>query len=707
MRKFALGIAAFAIHACVASHLVWGQRTQAPWSISDTQKILSLNAGMVSATLSPAGEVYLFGNDTQFSFPPATASFGNTSQQVVSSIEKLDSTGKPLYTIAFGGVYGIGVLFDSASNVYLTGAATATGLYTTPGAYRSSGVADRAAFVCKLRPSDGTPIYCTYLDVTSSAFLGVDNSGAVTMVFGFISGGQATAGSVNLGKNIYVAKLNSTGSGLIYGATFGGSDREFIDDVVVDPAGNVYITGTTYSSDFPTTPNAVVKSFQPQPQESQPTSFTVGLNSAGTAFLYSTLGSPGEQSLHIALDPSGSAQIMAQDSEGNLFVRRYSADGSAIEFETPLPVGISPGDAWMAIDSSGMTTIRGVTSNIFFPLYQAVQGCHITTFPAGWSNAFLIRLNSSGVIAQSTFLQDSGTPEFIQARVGTLSTLELVWNVTELPKNQLSTELDLVTLAPTSSGPTITFTCMANAATLTGAPLAPGEIVSLFGSGLGPTSPVTAQPGPEQSYPSSLSNTQVTFDGVPAPLIYVSSNQINAVTPFTLSPNSTPQVCVIHAGTSTNCLTAGVLAATPGIFLNPAVRGLAAALNQDGTVNSQDNPAQMGSVVSLFVTGLGAPTPRPSDGSLIPFPPPVQNLPVQVQMPNPRLGNPLPIYAEVLYAGPAPFEIAGMSQINIQIPPDLTKLGFSLPGLGFKVLVTLTDGTTAASNSALIYVSLK
>jgi hypothetical protein len=76
-------------------------------------------------------------------------------------------------------------------------------------------------------------------------------------------------------------------------------------------------------------------------------------------------------------------------------------------------------------------------------------------------------------------------------------------------------------------------------------------------------------------------------------------------------------------------------------------------------------------------------------------------------MPNPRLGNPLPIYAEVLYAGPAPFEIAGMSQINIQIPPDLTKLGFSLPGLGFKVLVTLTDGTTVASNSALIYVSLK
>jgi uncharacterized protein (TIGR03437 family) len=240
-----------------------------------------------------------------------------------------------------------------------------------------------------------------------------------------------------------------------------------------------------------------------------------------------------------------------------------------------------------------------------------------------------------------------------------------------------------------------------------GRTLAPGEIVSLFGTGLGPTSPVTAQPGPEQSYPSSLSNTQVTFDGVPAPLIYVSSNQINAVTPFSLSPYSTPQVCVIYAGTSTNCITGRVLAATPGIFLNPAVPSLAAALNQDGTVNSQDNPAQAGSVVSLFVTGLGAPTPIPADGSLIPFPPPAQNLPVQIQIPNPQLGNPLPIYAEVLYAGPAPLEIAGMSQINFQVPPGLP---VSLSRLGFRVLVTLPDGTTVASNSvysAFIYVNLK
>jgi hypothetical protein len=366
---------AFLIQACVANHLADAQATSQPWGISNTQKIFSLNAGMVSATLSPAGEIYLFGSNLDFLFPPATASFGNTSQQWVNSIEKLDSTGKPIYTIALGGVYGVGLYFDSASNIYVTGDATATGLYTTPGAYRSSGVADHAAFVCKLRPSDGTPIYCTYLDVTSNARLGVDSSGAVTMVFGFISGGQATAGSLNLGKNIYVAKLNSTGSGLIYGATFGGSDREFIDDAVVDPAGNVYITGTTYSSDFPTTPNAVVRSFQPQPQYYQPTSFTVGLNSAGTAFLYSTLGNPGEQSLDIALDPSGNAQINALDSSGNLVVRRYNADGSAIEFETPLhvayPVGIAP---LMAIDSSGMTTIQGLTSNIFFHCIKRYRG---------------------------------------------------------------------------------------------------------------------------------------------------------------------------------------------------------------------------------------------------------------------------------------------------------------------------------------------
>jgi uncharacterized protein (TIGR03437 family) len=284
--------------------------------------------------------------------------------------------------------------------------------------------------------------------------------------------------------------------------------------------------------------------------------------------------------------------------------------------------------------------------------------------------------------------------------VAPASIRELVWTVTELSQDQVARELDLVTLAPQTSGSPINFTCIGNSATLTGAALAPGEVVSLFGVGFGPPTPATAQVGTDQRFPTSLSNTQVTFNGIAAPLIYVSSNQINAVAPFGLSPDSTAQACVIFDGKATNCMTVLVRAAAPGIFLNPATPNLAAAINQDGTVNSQQDAAPGGSVVSLFVTGLGPITPAPEDGSLVQFPLPTQNLKVQVQIPNPDFHNPLPYFAEVLYTGPAPFEINGMSQINIRVPTYF-------PVLTCTVLVTLPDGTSVASNSAYVFVNLK
>jgi uncharacterized protein (TIGR03437 family) len=677
-----LRIVAFLAHVCVIAQLAPAQ----PWGISKVQKLLTINQSvMPQAALSPAGEVYL----------------SNSDASRTSSISKLDSTGKTLFTTTLTGTYEAGITFDSAANVYVTGTATVSGFSTTAGAYRSTAPGDLAAFVCKLSPANGDIQYCTYLDTTGDGFVTVDGSGSVAVVFGPSSSGPTTIGALNQGKNIYVEKLNPAGTGLVYAASFGGSVMDGPEGAVADAAGSLFITGTTYSPDFPTTPNAAVTSMPSGLTNF--TSFTLRLNSSGSAFLYSTLGNLGEQGFGIALDPSGDAQVLEQDASNEVFLRRYKGDGSGILFETPLHVAYSStvgGVPQMAIDTTDVTTVVGVTNSVAFPTYQAVQTCQFTVAD-GDPNGFLIRVDGSGDLLQSTWLQGTGPAEFpfMPLSVSPTAAFELVWTITDLSEG--ANELDLLTLAPQTTPTPLNLSCIGNSATLIGAPLAPGEIVSLFGSGIGPITPGVAQLGSNDLFPTSISNTQVTFDGVPAPLLYVSSSQINAVTPFGLAPNATTQICVKYEGTVTNCIVAGVSAAAPGVFLNPSTPNYAAALNQDGTVNSQQNPLHAGSIITLFATGLGHVTPAPADGSVIQLPLPIQDLKVQVEVPNPDRENPTPYFTTVQYVGPAPLEIAGLSQINVQIP------GFTLEYSGpLMVWVTLPDGSTVKSNPIYIWITI-
>jgi uncharacterized protein (TIGR03437 family) len=164
----------------------------------------------------------------------------------------------------------------------------------------------------------------------------------------------------------------------------------------------------------------------------------------------------------------------------------------------------------------------------------------------------------------------------------------------------------------------------------------------------------------------------VTFDGVAAPVLYAGANQINTVTPSSLSGQTTTHICVTVNGAPANCMDAPVQPANPAIFLagSAGLVSFAAAVNQDGTINSESNPAPVGSVVSIFATGLGPLTPAPPDGSVIEPPLPSLALDVQVYTGVPQvLFNTIQFSrVNVLYRGPAPFEIEGLTQINIQVP---------------------------------------
>jgi len=205
--------------------------------------------------------------------------------------------------------------------------------------------------------------------------------------------------------------------------------------------------------------------------------------------------------------------------------------------------------------------------------------------------------------------------------------------------------------------------------------------VSLFGSGLGPASGTMPQLDLKTGFPKKLANVEVTFDGAPAPLLYVQDSQINVIVPWSLQAGPPVEVCVVYNGVSTNCLSEGVAPSHPGIFTSAPYT--AVALNQDETINSPSNPAKVGSAVSIFATGLGAIDPLPTDGAILGLPLPVDVLPVTMSTVSPTQGPPIPL--KVIYAGPAPFEVAGVSQINFVVDanvagPYVTRVTVGLPG---------------------------
>ena len=207
-----------------------------------------------------------------------------------------------------------------------------------------------------------------------------------------------------------------------------------------------------------------------------------------------------------------------------------------------------------------------------------------------------------------------------------------------------------------------------NAANYQFGPLSPGEIIVIFGLAIGPKDLVGPQLDGSGKVATLLAGTRVLFDGIPGPLVYTSANQIGAIVPYVVAGHASSTVQVELNGARTDDVAVAVAASAPGIF-TLAGNGLlgAAALNQDGSVNSSGNPADRGTVVTLFATGEGQTDPGGVDGKLATAPFPRPRLSVTV-----RLAGPAGITLagdDILYAAAAPAETAGVMQVNFRIPP--------------------------------------
>jgi uncharacterized protein (TIGR03437 family) len=432
-------------------------------------------------------------------------------------------------------------------------------------------------------------------------------------------------------------------------------------------------SGIDYTTQIPGFPSAIAV-------DARGGAYATGSTGANASFLTYLLpdGSPGFTSslppagfgIQVAVDPQGGA--VAYSGGGAIqpgILRRFDATGAVASSMDVLP-GTFPN---LAIGATGNIYVTG-SAALLTRVKNSLATCGLdmlaviapdgsllqsTYIPGGMGGTPLIATGANSTI----FLMDMAQPStFTPSQTGPFAP--------EGPPNSSPGTEFLGRLSPNASAPTVSLACLGNGASYAGnngaAPIAPGTQIALFGRGMGPPQGFAPQATAQNPHPTQAAGVEVTFDGKAAPLLWVQDAQINAVVPWSLTPGQTTQVCVEYQGIKTNCLTWPVAQVSPGVYTLDGIH--AAALNQDLTLNSADNPAPVGSIVSLFTTGLGPIAPAQTDGALIGLPLPANVLQPTVQAIGPVIppGGSTLTNLEVTFAGPAPFLVGGVTQINIR-----------------------------------------
>lgn len=251
-----------------------------------------------------------------------------------------------------------------------------------------------------------------------------------------------------------------------------------------------------------------------------------------------------------------------------------------------------------------------------------------------------------------------------------------------------------VTLVVSPAGTPVVLSVTNGGSLQTGA-ISPGEIVTIYGNGIGPATPALGTsftPTANGTVATTLNGIEVTFNNVPAPIIFVSPGQINAIVPYEVAGQTSVPVVVTNNSTASAAFSVPVTAAAPAIFsLSENGSGQGAVLNHDLTVNGASNPELPGNEIAIYATGEGVLTPAGMTGCItgdtLPLPKPAGNVAVTIG------GQP----AMLDFVGEAPGLVCGVLQINVTIP---TGVGAGAQAVG------LTIGT-ATNSSQNITIAVK
>jgi len=262
-------------------------------------------------------------------------------------------------------------------------------------------------------------------------------------------------------------------------------------------------------------------------------------------------------------------------------------------------------------------------------------------------------------------------------QTGTISIASQTWTVTQQ-----------ASVPPQK--PTFPAQGVVNAASYLGGGVAPGEVVTVFGTNFGPTKVQQPVVNSTAAVGNVAGGTQVVFDGTPAPMVSAINGQVTAVVPFAVQGKASTQVLVAYLGVSSDPVTVPVVASAPGIFsLNASGKGPGAILNQDFSINGATNAAKAGTAIMIYATGGGVMSPAPAEGTLAQ--PPFSTLPLNnVAL---HIGG---VPAQVLYAGEAPGLIVGVLQINAVVPAG------SAAGAAVPIEITINGVTSPAGVTVAI-----
>ncbi|MBL8295363.1 MAG: hypothetical protein JNN08_26190, partial [Bryobacterales bacterium] len=476
-----------------------------------------------------------------------------TNSSGASTITKFaPDTFKPIYATTLSAASVAALALDRSGNVYATGSAGA-GLRTTPGAYSAACSSSMCGFVARFGQT-GDVGFVTYLRAKGNA-IAVDSRGQA-WITGTVSSPPGAAGGYSFA---FVSKLNAEGSSVLFDKGFGGGVIGGVLPVSlyggglgisVDSEDAAYTVGYG-TTNVPTTPGAL--------QPSNPTRYSY-------------------RGYLVKFDPAGNlrygtyldalvAQGVAVDGSGNAYIAAWGNDrppntGNAA-------CGWLSTSKLMAINSDGSQVLSSrLVGGWVLALARHASGA---VYVSGYTH-------STAFVASAAAYQ----PEF--PRLG---------------QSAFAAKVDF----SQPSAPTLT--CVVNAASqsagrdasgFNGA-VAPGEVVTLYGEMF-----------------NAGADAAVTFDGLPAPILYSGANRIDAVVPFRTGMQGDFTQLSIRLGSEvTGPYRLPVTRAVPGMF---------AALNQDGSVNSITHPAPAGSVVTVYGTGAGLYDREIEDGSPGPMEPP-------------------------------------------------------------------------------------
>jgi uncharacterized protein (TIGR03437 family) len=613
-----------------------------------------------AAAIDPLGNLWIVGQ-TLPGVPPPPGSTG-TSVPAVGLIVKLDNTGaNVLFSGTFGGVDPNGatgissIAFDPIGNLYLAGQTNQVDFPTTPGAFTGeiptgpvpmgTTVPARPAygFIAKLTPATQVPstlamppytvTYSTLLGgqqmptppcsactpvfpSTSVAALAVDANGIVTAA-GATSASDfpATPGAFQTEfeggdntPNLFVTRLNAPGAGLIWSTLLGEGasvSPTTVGGIALDSSGNVVVAGITSQSNFPITAGVLQPKFTGGYDN-----FVAKLNSTGVSLLFSTFYGAANN----ATPPK-----MRLDDQGDVWITEPS----------PAPSGL-----------------------VLHPNSLILGGALIAELAPDGSSVLFSELLPDGVAGQDLALNPDGSLTVIGPPQGVGFSAPITTGFALRLPRATPTGVSILGVADSA----------VNAVTNT---VAPGEYVSIYGTGLGPAVGVGMQVNSGGVVSNSLGGTQVSIGGAPAPLIYSSANQLNVLVPYEVSHEAGGQVnlTITSAAGSSQTLPLTVVPAQPNIFL---------ILNSDGSVNSASHPAAVGSTVSILVSGAGALNPVLPDGTIAGSPGPTPALQVQADFTYSifeGFGSSVGTDAVTpAYAGSIPGMVMNMLKVNAQTP---------------------------------------